>query len=304
MGGGLLPLTQDPRDFKFSAVFGAVKKLPEHSFRIGNPLEIKQQYSTDMCTAFALSAMSEYQEKIKLSPEYSFSRIKKIRGEWRQWGANLRDACKAAVKTGFLPQGKLPDKFKRERFNSDQEWRNYVANWENWTERVDFFAKPHRKKAYFYVDGSFDTFDNIRSALWMNLAEKRAVLTGVIWRAEWTYAEKGVIPLIYSDGGFGHAFIFIGQEVNTRIDTGQKKIYLVAQLSNGTDIGDGGIFYFPREVVNQECVFGNYTFRDLDPSLAQYLSENKKKYTLANRFWAYFRWWLKEIFLTEKEGIL
>ena len=37
----------------------------------------------------------------------------------------------------------------------------------------------------------------------------------------------------------------------------------MAQLSNGTDIGDSGIFYFPREVINNDFKWDGYCLVDM-----------------------------------------
>lgn len=114
-----------------------------------------------------------------------------------------------------------------------------------------------------------DTFDKIRATLWQNRGEERSVLAGCTWRQEWTRAPGGLIPRSYGNGGFGHAFKIFGWK---KIDG---ETYLVAQLSNGSEIGDGGIFYFPRSVVNKEFTYGLFTFKDMPREEAEYLHKKK-----------------------------
>lgn len=256
--GGLLPLPQDERDFSSQKVlFGAiVPKLPSEDFEIKTG-EVKNQFDSDLCSAFSVCLASEAQEGIKLSPEWQFSKTKFLSGNWQEWGADLRLACKSAVKFGSLPISLSP--FRLEM------GRDYIANWENWPADLSESAIAQKKKTFFAVDGVFDTFDNIRASLWKGKSKKQIVITGALWRQEWT--DSTIIPEIYGEDGFGHAFCFIGQKTINGI------IHLIAQLSNGEQIGDKGRFYFPREVVNKECVYGNFIFVDMDKQTAKFLND-------------------------------
>lgn len=106
-----------------------------------------------------------------------------------------------------------------------------------------------------------DRFDKISSYLWQF---KRASVTGLMWCPEWTTSKDGIIKEKGTPIS-GHAFIFIGRKM---IDG---EPYLVAQLSNGTNIGDKGKFYFKREIVNEMCTFGNFAFIDYPPELLKIL---------------------------------
>jgi hypothetical protein len=262
--GGLKELEKDIRDFSHSTVFGALKEseLPTGTFYISTPLEIKNQTNSDFCTAYAACAVSEDQEMIELNPEYSMMKSKVISGDPEAWGQDLRTACKTAVTFGFLEQQYFPYK------NNPQDRDAYV-NSANWHEDLDGLAYEHRKTSFFSVDGPYDTFDNFRMTLWQNKEEQRSILTGAFWKPEWTSAPKGIIPKKELGRiGMAHAFKIFGQTV---IDD---EIYLMAQLSNGVDIGDKGIFYFPREVVNREFIYGAFTFKDMPKEIAKYYSWN------------------------------
>lgn len=109
-----------------------------------------------------------------------------------------------------------------------------------------------------------DIFDRIRCTLWQNRHEERSILTGCVWRSEWINTPGGVINKIESSGVFGHALkIFGWKQINN-------EPYLIAQLSNGINNGDNGIFYFSRTVVNQAFTFNAFTFSDLEKEEAQY----------------------------------
>lgn len=276
IGGGLTKLPKDDRDFSFGGIFGYgdIKSLP-YRYIITNEPKIKNQDvvpNSDLCTAFALTSLSEYQENVELSPEYQFMKTKLIQGVWETWGADLRSACKSLVKFGSLEQSQSP-------YTLGKDGRDKVANWNNWEKGLDFYAKVHKKLSYFKVEPSFnvDTFDAIRLALFHGKEKMQAVFTGVLWRPEWTRAHYGVLPKKYGRDGFGHAVLAIGWD---NID-GEEKIIL--QLSNGRNIGNNGLFYASRDIVNQEFTYGAFVFEDLPPEQAKFLSE--KKLTIKSRWW-------------------
>ena len=69
IGTGLTKTPEDPRDFNFGAVFGLpqLSELP-NEYKTSEPLGIKDQKSSDLCTSFALTAISEDQELVPLAP--------------------------------------------------------------------------------------------------------------------------------------------------------------------------------------------------------------------------------------------
>lgn len=268
---GLLPLPKDNRDFKAEKILGTIAELPEEDFIVAEPLEIKDQYDTDMCTAFASCAVSEDQEGVILSPEYFFAQIKKQMGNWRGWGADLRSVCKVAVKAGFLEEKDNP-------YQLEDRGRNFVANWTNWNPVLDAKARSHRKSSFLRVGGYKNRFDSFRGALWQNKGAKCSILTGVTWQKEWTSAENGIIPKDPGNPLFGHALKIFGQK---KIND---ELYLVAQLSNNKTIGSEGIFYFPREVINREFIFGGYFFYDINPEDAKKLS-----WSWVRRLWEFIK---------------
>lgn len=249
---------KDKRNYSFSKVFGSV--LPTEDFMVGQPLEIKDQKNTDFCTAYGTTSLSELQEGVLLSPEFQFAKIKEIQGYWQSWGASIQDAFKSLVQWGSLEAKDSP-------YKVGQNTRNEIANWDNWEDQwaLERKAEKHKKMSYFKVDGPHDIFDNIRSALWLNRTEKRGVGLGCAWRRMWTHADGGVIPNKPQNGSIGHFFILIGQK------TIGGRTYLVAQNSIG-QAGDHGLYYFPREVVNREFVYGSYTCKDISSKQARKIS--------------------------------
>jgi len=141
--------------------------------------------------------------------------------------------------------------------------RNFIANWENWPFNLDEYAREHAKESYFEVDGYDDRFLAFRSALWMNKGQRRSILTGVTWREGWLEAKDGIIPKEQTRKIMGHSLKIYGQKNIAG------ELYLMAQLSNGSEVGNNGIFYFPKEVINRDFTFGAKLFKDMPPDEAK-----------------------------------
>lgn len=256
-GSGLIPPKKEliNLDFSYQKQFGGIKELPESDFVVAEPLGIKEQEQSDLCTAFGTASVSEDQEGVELAPEYSFAKIKELMGDWQGFGGDPRQACLAATKYGFLEKDKCP-------YQLANHERDFIANWKNWPPELDSQAGEHRKKSFFVVDGQKDLFDSMRAVMWANRSEKRSIFTGCYWQNSWTNITGGIIPKDSMNLSINpHAFKIFGQK---RING---EIHLVAQLSNGTEIGDNGKFYFPRNIINR-FLFA-YTFKDLDPEEAK-----------------------------------
>lgn len=258
----LKPTKHDSRDFSLGGVFGQIdiSEVPSTPFLVNNVLTVRDQGETDYCSAYAACAVSEDQEEIVFIPEYTFFRTKEIMGDFESWGADLRSACKALVRFGSVPNSATTDIPKT---------RDDVLKLESWEKYVDL-AQKYRKETFFSVDGKYDLFDNIRAAMWQNRSERRSILTGCMWSQAWIDAPHGVIPKEVIPGEFGHAFKICGQ------DSINGELHLVAQLSGGTSVGDQGLYYFPREVVNREITpFGAFMFKDLPRGSAEYHNNAK-----------------------------
>ena len=257
---------KDERDFKLGAVVGHAQpmNLPDE-YTVAEPLVIKDQgEGTDMCTAYALSSVSEDEEGVVLDPFFTFGATKFITGNKDEWGADLRSAAKSAV-AGAGPYGFLEAKNIPRIINpATMDDRNAAADFSLITSEEEIEARKHAKKSFFAVDGSGDLFDNMRSAMWQTRAEKRSIFTGCNWRVSWKYALDGIIDHAPAEQTFGHAVKAFGFFKDNK---GVERIKL--QLSNGKRIGDGGLFYPNRETLNQAFTFGAFTFLDIPREDAQ-----------------------------------
>lgn len=253
---GLLGTPEDLRDFPVHLLAGSAHPLTlPREFHVSTPIVIKDQGpDTDMCGAYALTSVAEDEDGVILDPLYSFARTRQIMGSKPdEWGTDLRSECQSAVKFGFrrgdVEEVSLP---------SNMAKRNAALG--AFPKSEDVAAAQFKKRSFWAVTGPHDFFDNVRSAIWQNRAESRSVLTGVDWRPEWTAAKSGVVDEIGGGQGYGHAVKAFGWDGDR----------LTLQLSNGSRIGEGGIFHLSREVVNKAFVYGGFTLLDLPKEEALY----------------------------------
>ena len=259
---------RDPRNFSRSKTFGASINLASipTDFDLQPDAKVLNQLSSTHCTAFANSMVSSIQEGVELSPEYAIQKTKLLMGgDPHRWGADPDMALKAHVKFGCIQQSDNPWKLS--------EWGSFfVEDPANWKARgeLDFKAIPFQKKSYMKVDGYGNLFDSIRATMWESYqaykaygvsSKKRAVSLGMMWQPEWTYCANGIIPKI---SGFNTDLAHNVLVRGTKLINGE--IYLIIQNSWGDGIGDKGLFYFPKEVINSKYVLFAKTFEDKDPS--------------------------------------
>lgn len=250
---GLTRMEPDKRDFSDTAVFGVapLTGLPKE-YIVKEPLGVKHQHLSDFCTAFAGTAVSEDQENTELSPEWQFAQIKRIEGRFDTWGANLRHAGLSFVKYGSIPAIVAPP-----NFNVKEKDRDFLADHKNWSEYLYLTAKQWRKKSMFFVDGPYDTFDNIRAALWNHRHEECSIVSGANWQWHWTTAKNGIVLDRTGFDGVPHAFKIMGFKEIAGVE------YIIVLNSSGENVGYKGMFYFNREIVNREFTFESIMFNDL-----------------------------------------
>ncbi len=284
---GLLPETPDARDLSQEKVFGAatLEELPTGDFFVSEPMAIKDQNhgtTKDFCGGYAGAAVLEDHENEVLDGDFFFMAAKKLICEktgnpeaWREYGLQIRDIGEAARKIGVISEENFPFIM----FPAEDLSREFLSNPANWSEEIFMFAAEHRQNSYFKVDGPHDTFDNFRAALMRGRAKRDSILTGCAFRRSWLSVPKGVIPKEETtEQGFPHAFKIFGQAlVPVDGEDGPEELMLVGQLSNGLDVGDKGIFYFPREVVNREFKYGAIQFSDMPKEKARMLQDNGLK---------------------------
>lgn len=231
---------------------GEIIIIPERKNYFLNQLDL------DFCTAFATSELQNAIWGIPVDPYYQMAKIKQISGNVSQYGASLRDAVQSVVKYGSIPLKNAPYSYPGIKD------RDFLANYKNYPTGFDTIALQEKDLSFFSIDGPHDTFDNIRSTLWQHIQERRAVSFGLFWHDEWTETIGGIVQdqMPMSANGGGHNMAIIGQK------TINNELYLIFQQTWGSNAGDNGFYYFPREIVDA-CFregYGAFTFSNKDAS--------------------------------------
>ena len=195
--GGLEKLKKDRRDFQL----GAIIKLPELS-ELPNGFVLEDSFienqagnslGEDLCSAFASTLISEFQEGVELSPEWSFAASKELSGYVEGFGQNMRDAMKVHQKYGAVEKSEATIPANPRYFKS-------------WDKGLLEKAKKHLKQSYVSISGQYDAFDNIRTSLWYYRNEKRAISFGLAW----TYNLSDILLKEPKENGFGHMVAILG----------------------------------------------------------------------------------------------
>lgn len=242
---GLNPTPEDPRDFSLGG-YDPLPQLDELPSEFRLPFIVKNQGSTDWCSAYASCAASEVQENTELEPGYSFAASKDLTGDPESWGQNLRSACDAHRKYGALAIKDFHADVSGDKRLFDT-WKSYYP-----------VAQNHKKKSYFKITGPYSDFDNIRAALFKY---KTPIVIGI----QFGYNLKDKY-LRQPKEGFGHALAIIGF---TTYDDGEP--VLIVGNSYGKEAGDNGVHYIHKDVINHWApLYGAYTFIDADPEVVKH----------------------------------
>ncbi len=270
---------KDPRNFSRKKKFGAfldVSQIPDFDLD-PNPI-IKNQLDSYMCTAFSNTSVSEVQEGVELSPEYAYQKTNVLMGVKHSQGADYFKALKVHCKFGCIEQKDAP-------FTLADKGQFFVENSDNWDTSYDTQALVHKKKSYLICDQGNDAFDSALIAMYqsyqtfkntLNKSDLRAVSHAMYWMPEFQYMQHGMIPESSTWNiklGSGHNVKLKGKKT---IDGVQ---FIVVQNSYGEGVGDGGMYYFPRQTFNA-CHFESATFEDVSSD-----EEKNSQWSLMARLW-------------------
>lgn len=224
--GGLKKLPFDIRDSRYNheKVFGvSAEPMPD---RYLLPSTILDQDGTYHCTAYASCAIQESQEKIQFDPEWFYKQIGFIAGKYSDYGYSLRDALLTGVKKGFKP-----------------------------LVGMEIDAEKYKEGGFYWITGT-DLFLKVKQAMWRAKNELKTALGGTGWYDNWTLSQNGIVKEGIDFVGL-HAVSIKGWD---KIDG---KEYLVIQNSYGTQYGNKGFFYFPKEVFNKTFTQGLGVWRSV-----------------------------------------
>lgn len=257
---GLRPIERNGTEFKMGAVFDLppLEELPE-SFSF-SPLSIKDQNADgngDMCAACASSGMKELQEEEILYYPYLFAAAKyETDDNPDSWGLTLKQVGKALTVWGIPKLSDVPDAVLSLNPHERRRFENYPSE-------LRQKAKEHKASTYFFVEGKYDPFDDVRASIWKFREQKQAVLHGV----DFGWKETD-ITLEGTPQGYGHAMWICGWD----------KTHLLTVNSTGKDAGDKGIHRISRETFNTYASkYGTIMFVDMPRPVAEFLIEHHMK---------------------------
>ncbi len=183
------------------------------------PLEIKDQLTTDLCTGCVIASIAEQYVGQICDEGYSFAAGRKA-SLWKdQYGVKAGFALWGAIKYGVLPKSKSP-------YSIASQSRDFLEDYKNW--------EPF-KNDVIYPFGSIkklNGFDEIAKA-----TETTTVFMGIYWQSGWSdpYIEE-----------FKYEFNTMSPH-EVRV-IGYINDHLVIQNSKGPDKGDHGLWYMSRSV--------------------------------------------------------
>lgn len=236
--GGLKRPKWDPRHFSYKKLFGATE-LPTQDFDVWTPLTTYSQGENQLCTDYAAIGAAEAQFKEILDVCFQRAAHNRITGTPGYMGAaDPVDALKAVQKIGAISESESPY-----RMTTDP---SVFADLSKYAPGIVLKAGTRKEMSFLKVNGGVDMFDSIRMAMFnsLNTGFPVPVIVGAEWRKSWLGAPQGRITTNDKNESFtDHAFVATGQRENGTL--------IRFHLSSGTEVGDGGFFTMPREIVNK-----------------------------------------------------
>lgn len=246
-GPGLITTKFNSHHEKFGTI--APSQLPIEGLQRTRMLTPNQE-DTEFCTEYGEAVDQGYQKGILMSPEFQVAAAGKYIGSPITAGADPVPSMQATTVNGSLPITFSP-------FTLDKNGADFIADWTNWATQFFSDAKPYVGSAVYVVDGTGDTFDNIRNALYQawEAGDKSCVKAFGFWYNSWNEEasisqNKGKLSAPGDSAISRHRYNFIDW-----IPDGMGDFLLVAALTQGPTFGDNGFLYFTRATVNQ--VFAN-----------------------------------------------
>lgn len=237
---------------RFEQLYGAT--TPVFPTTLGRPrraiLDQEPLFPSE-CTDFQAAVRAGYKFNKDFSRKWHGAKESEIMNALIVNGADPRSDLKVP-----LAFGALPVEFEPATMQTDNA--QFYLTWQNWPNLIDKNATPYFETAYNLVDGPYDHFDNIRFVLQQAYAEGQTVLVFSSWYSEWNQS-RGIAVIPKSQPVAEHASLFID------FMNADNEPALINHLSQGTDFGDQGFLYFPRETVNwlvESSNMGCYIFRN------------------------------------------
>lgn len=245
----------DPRSKAYShtKLFGAVTQFPP---TLGRPLRpVENQKNSARCTAYASALNGGYIYGSRFHPDWQAAKIGQEQGYSIDFsGGDPNKVMKSQIDYGYLPYESAPPALTLES--------NTIENtgWKSFDPSLDIAAAPYKEMGFVKVDGD-DLYIAIKSALMLAYdptTQKGAVVQAFgRWYGSWTYTQDGIVRNNYMSGDFVgyHCYDFIDWKTINGVE------YLIAQNSYGENVGQGGYYYFSRDIINREFSLPSTTLK-------------------------------------------
>lgn len=235
---GLKPTFVKSKKHYSTQTFGAavLPELPKE-YLVDNGY-FDAQEGTPMCTGEAVADTGFDQDGVRYSVEFQYAKsLQLLNLPPNTAGIDLKTAMSVAVAIGQLP-------FSADLLSWRKDGQEKSFNWQNWPDYLDKQASFYKKAAYFFLEGPYDHFDNIRSVMHQTRDQKRSVLIGTPWYAEYEGVESSGIPVSGRQQISWHATAIKGWKVING------ETYLMCKSWQGPNFGDHGWIYFSRAEIN------------------------------------------------------
>lgn len=213
------------KDWSHHKTFGAspLSSLPAEYLLVSTVLN---QGASEKCTAFSACAIAESAYGRKFDPELFYADEGVVAGGFSNDGYDIRTTMKTGVDKGF---------------------------------RLLATDAPFFEGSYFIIDGPYDLFDNIRTAMWIAQMDKKCAEIGTELYLDWLNSPQGIVPDSFNRPMGLHAMKCAGWKTINNV------LYLAMQNSFGEGYADKGVFYFDRSIVNKYFTEGHYLWRKKPP---------------------------------------
>lgn len=253
---GMRPVPWHTKDYDFHRTFGSVSVFPtqcivDAGFGMPNQNAYNGTFAFPAlpmgCTGYTQSELTQDMDLVEYDPSFTYDKTLLMENSQRGAGCDIRDSLNSTIVFGLRKKG------------------------ENDT---DAFA--HRNGQYFVISQAPDYFDGFRSAIFVN---HRSVSLGSPWFPAWKIiGNDAIMPMPYipklgNMGGIIGAILnvfgglFFGNYFSslpwhnykvggfTTTNTSGQLIrngesFLMIKSWQGSDIGDKGWLYMPRDVAN------------------------------------------------------
>ena len=258
------PWYNDPRSKHYShdALFGTISQFPATLGRPIRPME--HQKNSTRCTGYGAAVNGGYIYGQRFHPDWQASKIGQIAGVSVDTGGSDPNSCmKSQRDYGYCPYESIPTALSLER--------NTIENtgMEVFGTSYDTAAEPYKGVGFVKVDGPLDLYGDIKSALLLayDPVGKQGACVQAFgrWYYEWSNSPQGIVRNDYTAFAGYHHWLFVDWKTINGVE------YLVAHNSYGYEQGDGGLYYFPRDIVNRE-----FTLQNTSLKIMKILTEEQK----------------------------